>query len=176
MCGTDLSFNAAVAVAAWHQDTVHASEFCGEHRRLGVIESFGVHPTNAYINAMRPTGVAQRFGDRKVGIGKFGVLADDGDLNSRLLGNDLGGELLPARKVWGGCWKAEVTNDQVAKAELLKLQGHLIDGARSGGGDDRLNRNVGEESDLLAHVIGNGVVGAQDDDVGLNAAAAQFFH
>jgi hypothetical protein len=75
---------------------VHAGEFCGEHRRLGVIDSFGVHPTNAHINAVCPTGVAQRFGDREVGIWKFGVLADDGNFNGRLLGDDLGGKLLPA--------------------------------------------------------------------------------
>ena len=155
---------------------MHPGEFCGEHRRLGVIESLGIHPANAHINAVRPPGVAQRFGHREVGIRKFGVLADDGDLNGRLLGDDLGGELLPARKVWGGCWKTEIAHDQVAKAELLKLQRHLIDGARGGCWNDRLNGNVGEEGDLLAHVIGNRMIGAQDDDVGLHAATTQLLH
>ena len=176
VCCTDLPFNAAVAVAAWHQDAVHASEFCGENGGLGIIKSLSVHPTDAHINAVCPAGVAQRFGDREVGIRKFGVLADDGDLNRRLLGNDLRGELLPTRKVWGSGWKTKLAHDQVAKAELFKLQRHLIDGARGGCGNDRLNRDVGEEGDLLTHVIGNWMVGAQDDDVGLNAAAAQLLH
>ena len=172
----DLPFNTAVAVAAWHQDAVHASKFCGEDSRFGVIESLGIHPTDAHIHAVRPSRVAQRFGNREVGIRKFGVLADDGDLNRRLLSNDLGGELLPTREVWRSGGKTKLAHDQVAKAKLLELQRHLIDGARGGGGNDRLNGNVGEEGDLFAHVIGNRMVGAQNDDVGLNAAAAQLLH
>ena len=176
MCRTNLSFNAAVAVAARHQDAVHASQLCGEDGRLGIIESLGIHPADAHIDAVRPTGVAQRLGDREVGIRKFGVLANDGDLHRRLLGNDLGGELLPTREVWGGCWKTELAHDQVAQTKLLELQRHFIDGARGGCGNDRLYGNVGEKRDLLTHVIGNGMVGAQDDDVGLNAATAQLLH
>ena len=155
---------------------MHASEFCGENGGLGIIKSLSIHPTNAHINAVCPAGVAQRFGDREVGIRKFGVLADDGDLNRRLLSNDLGGELLPTREVWRSGGKTKLAHHQVAEAELLELQRHLIDGARGGGRDDRLDGNVGEEGDLLAHVIGNRMVGAQDDDVGLNAATAQLLH
>ena len=95
VCGSDLSFNATVAVATRYQDAVHAGKFCGEEGGLGVIESLGVHPAKAHIDTMRPTGVTQRFGDREIGIREFGVLADDGDLHCRLLGNNLRGKLLP---------------------------------------------------------------------------------
>ena len=111
MRGADLPFNAAVAVATWHQDAMHTGEFCGEDGRLGIIESLGAHPAHAHINAVCPTSVAQRFGYREVCIRKFGVLANDGDLNRRLLGDDLSGELLPTREVWGGCWEAEFAHD-----------------------------------------------------------------
>ena len=92
------------------------------------------------------------------------------------LSDDLGGQLLPAREVWRGCRKAKFADDEVTQAKLLELQWHLIEGARGGRGNNRLNGNVSEEGDLLAHIVWYGMIGTEDDHVGLNSTPAQLLH
>ena len=55
----------------------------------------------------------------------------------------------------------------------LEHQRDLVDRVGGLGRDDRLGRDVREQRDLLADLVGDRVVGAQDDDVGLDADAAQ---
>ena len=125
---------------------------------------------------MRPTGVSERLHHGEIRVRELGVFPNDGDLHRRLLCDDLCNKLLPLRKLRRGGRDAEFANEQVAKAELLELQRHFVDGARSGGGDDRLHWNVGEEGNLLAHIIWDRMIGAEDDHVGLNTAAPQLLH
>ena len=89
---------------------------------------------------------------------------------------DLRNKLFPLGEIGNGGADSKFASQEVAKAELLKLQRHFINGSRGGGGYDRLHRNVGEEGNLLAHVIRDRVISAEDDHVGLNAAAAQLLH
>ena len=125
---------------------------------------------------MRPTGVSQRLHHREVRVREFGVLPNNGNLHRRLLRNDLCHELLPLRELRRSGRNAKFADEQIAKTELLKLQRHLIDGACGGGRNDRLYGNVGEEGDLLAHIVWYGMIGTEDDHVGLNAAPAQLLH
>ena len=53
------------------------------------------------------------------------------------------------------------------------MERDLVDRVGGLGRDDRLGGDVGEQRDLLADLVGDRVVGAQDDDVGLDADAAQ---
>ena len=176
MCRTNLPLNAAITVAAGNQDAVRACELRRDLCRIGVIKLFGVDPSNADVVAVRPTGVSECFHHGEIRVRELGVLPNDGDLHRRLLCDDLCNELLPLRKLRCGGRDAKFANEQVAKAELLKLQRHFVDGARSGGGDDRLHWNVGEEGDLLAHIIWDRMIGAEDNHVRLNTAAAQLLH
>ena len=126
--------------------------------------------------AVRPTSVSKRLHHGEIRIRELGVLPNDGDLHRRLLCDDLGNKPLPLCKLRCGGRDAEFADKQVAKPKPLELQRHFVDGARGGGGNDRLHWNVGEEGDLLAHVIWDWMVGAEDDHVRLNTAAAQLLH
>ena len=53
------------------------------------------------------------------------------------------------------------------------MQRDLVDRVGGLGRDDRLGRDVGEQRDLLADLVADRVVGAQDDDVRLDADPAQ---
>ena len=116
------------------------------------------------------------FSNGEICVREFSVLANDRNLNGWLLGNDLRNKLFPLGEIGNGGADSKFASQEVAKAELLKLQRHFINGSRGGGGYDRLHRNVGEEGNLLAHVIRDRVISAEDDHVGLNAAAAQLLH
>ena len=59
------------------------------------------------------------------------------------------------------------------RPERLEHQRDLVDGVGGLGRDDRIGRDVGEQRDLLADLVGDRVVRAQDDDVGLDADPAQ---
>ena len=72
-----------------------------------------------------------------------------------------------------GIAEGELADDQAAEPEVLEHQRDLVDRARRLGRDDRLDVDVAEQRDLLADLVGHRVVRAQDDDVGLDADAAQ---
>ena len=69
--------------------------------------------------------------------------------------------------------EAELADDQPPKPEGLELERDLVDRVGGRGRDDGLDVDVGEEGDLLADLVGDRVVRAQDDDVGLDADPAQ---
>ncbi len=60
-----------------------------------------------------------------------------------------------------------------ADAEVLEHPRHLVDRVRGLEWDNGLNVYVSEERDLLTNVIGDGVVGAADDEVGADTDPAQ---
>ena len=69
--------------------------------------------------------------------------------------------------------EAQLAHDELAEAGRLEQERDFVDGVGGLGRDDRLGRDVGEQRDLLADLVADRVVGAQDDDVGLDADAAQ---
>ena len=125
---------------------------------------------------MGPTCVPKCFSNGEICVREFGVLAHNCNLNGWLLGNDLRNKLLPLGEIGNGGADSEFAGQKVAKAKSLKLQRYFIDGSRGGGGDDCLYGYVRKERNLLAHVIWDRVIGAEDDHVRLNAAAAQLLH
>ncbi len=72
-----------------------------------------------------------------------------------------------------GIAEAELADDQPSQAEGFELERHFVDRLRGGRRDDRIDIDVGEERDLLADLVGDLVVRAQDDDIGLDADPAQ---
>ena len=69
--------------------------------------------------------------------------------------------------------EVQQAHHQVAQAPVLEVQGHLVDGVRGGGRHDGVDVDVAEEGDLLAQVVVDRAVAAGDDDVRLDADAAQ---
>ncbi|GIW19819.1 MAG: hypothetical protein KatS3mg065_0115 [Chloroflexota bacterium] len=91
--------------------------------------------------------------------------------SARLRGQDPVDEGSPTVQVGGrvGIAEAELANDEAAETGGLELEGHGVDRLGRLGGNDRLDVDVGEEGDLLPDLVGDRVVGAEDDDVGLDA-------
>ena len=143
--------------------------------RLSWVSASGIDPAHLGVDLVRPGRVAERLGDAEVGVGQLDVLADEGDLEDRLGRLDPGDEGAPRVEVRLDLRVAEpeLADDELAEARRLEHERDLVDRVGGLGRDDRLGRDVGEQRDLLADLVGDRVVGAQDDDVRLDADAAQ---
>jgi hypothetical protein len=97
------------------------------------------------------------------------VFADDadGDLVAGIVGAV--DDVDPLGEV-GGCGvDAEILEGEGVNAFGGEVEGHLVDAGYVAGGDDGLLFDVAKESDLAAHLAGDGAVGAAEEDVGLDA-------
>ena len=115
----------------------------------------------------------ERLGDADVRVGQLGVLADDGDLDLRPRRADAADQLLPVRQVGLAGRELQLARHQLAEAGALELHRHLVDALGGLERDDGVDVDIGEQADLVQDLVVDRLVAAQDDDVGLDADAAQ---
>ena len=134
-----------------------------------------VDPADLGVDAVGPGGVAERLGDGQVRVRQLDVLADEGDLEARLRGLDPLDERAPRVEVRLdiGIAETELADDEPAEAGRLEHERHFVDRLGRLGRDDGLDVDVGEEGDLLADLVADRMVGAQDDDVRLDTDPAE---
>ena len=132
-----------------------------------------MHPFDGDLGVVRDAAVAQGFGDGQVGVMKLDVLAHQGD--GRLVFQALGAgdQLLPLGEVRVLAADLELAADQPGQSFLLKHQRHLVQLRRVQVGDDCVLVHVAEQADLILEAVLYFLFGAQDNDVRLNADAAQ---
>lgn len=106
--------------------------------------------------------------DQKVRIGQAHIFAHDCDIRLAFAGCARVEERLERREV-------DRSNRQVELLEHLHIEvlrgehdGHLIDRRRVGAGKHFAWCHVAEERDLFAHSARDLVIGAADDEIGLN--------
>ena len=78
-------------------------------------------------------------------------------------------------EVGGGGLDAEVFEGEGVDAFGGEGERDLVDAGDVAGGDDGGLFDVAEEGDLLAHLAGDGAVGAAEEDVGLDADGEHLF-
>ena len=170
--GQDLAFDAAMAEAA-------RDEHAGDTRQsiCDVLrgERFRVDPADPGVHAVGPCRMPECLGNAEVRVRQLDVLADEADLQGRLGRLDPVDQRAPARQIGLDVLVAEtqLADDQAAQPERLELERDLVDRVRRLGRDDRLAGDVREQGDLLADLVADRMVGAQHDDVRLDADAAQ---
>jgi len=120
--------------------------------------------------------VGQGLVEALVGIRQVHVLADDGDRHLMGRPRHLGYDLLPGLEVGLSGPDIEQVDDLLVHALLVKVQGDLIDAVHVPGGEDRLHLDVAEEGDLGADVVGEGILGAAQEDIRLDADLPQGLH
>ena len=69
--------------------------------------------------------------------------------------------------------EVEVVQKQGAEAGVFEEGGNLVDGIDGGDGNDGLDGDVAKEGNLGLEAVGDGKVAAAEDDVGLDADAAE---
>ena len=171
--GADLSLHAAVAEAARHEDARHAVELGVDLLRLDALQELRADPAHLHLDVVVKPGMLERLVDADVRVGQLGVLADDGDLDLGPRCADAADQLLPVGQVGLAGRKLQLARDQLAEAGALELHRHLVDALGGLERDDGVDVDIGEQADLVQDLVVDGLVAAQDDDVGLDADAAE---
>src|SRR5690606_30750981 len=128
------------------------------------------------LRARVDAGVHQRFGQRLVRFGQVDVLADHADGELVLGVFERLDQVVPHGQVGRRRGQPQGLADDVVDALLVQHGGNLVDGIGVPHGNDRVQRDVGEHRDLGALVVGNGTVGAAQQQVGIDADLAQLLH
>ena len=120
--------------------------------------------------------VDEGFFEGLVGVFVLDVFADDGDGDFVFGVVGAVDDVLPAGEVGGLGFDAEVLEGEGVDAFGGEGEGDLVDAGDVAGGDDGGLFDVAEEGDLLAHLAGDGAVGAAEEDVGLDADGEHLFN
>ena len=118
--------------------------------------------------------MVEGLANRAIGVGELNVLADNG-YGHRFLGllNTVN-HFCPTIEVGvPGSIEVELVDEELAYALFLEDEGHLVNGVDGGGGDDGAGFDIAEEGYLVLYLLGDGEVAAAENDVGLEADAAQ---
>ena len=118
----------------------------------------------------------ERLDDGEIRVRKRNVLAHDRNVDLALAVVRRLEERFQRRQVDRAHLKPELVEDLHVETLLIESKRHLVDGRRVDAGEHVLGRHVAEQRDLLAHLVGNLVVGAAHDEVGLHADGTQLLH
>ena len=117
--------------------------------------------------------VLERLVHGQVGVVELHVLADERDLDRLPPLRDQVGDVLPLAEHGRRRVEPEPLADELVEPFALEVLGHEVDVGHVGRADHGALVDVGEERDLLADVVGEGVARAADDDVRVDTDAAQ---
>jgi hypothetical protein len=170
--GDDLALDATLAEATGHEDRVVLRELC---RGLGR-QRLGVHVLDVDLDVVVDAGVAQRLVERLVRVREFGVLAGHRDRDLALRVGDFLDQPVPAVEVGRPGQELELHADHLVQALLVEHAWHLVDGVRVPDRDHAVQRDIGEERNLLALFIRDRSIGAAEQGVWLDADLAHLLH
>jgi len=160
----DLALDAALPEAARHEDRVGAAQAADPVR----LDRLRIDVTDVDPAAGMDTGVDQRLGERLVRLGEIDILADqrDGDRVLRML--ERVHELVPLREVGRPREHVQLVADDFVEHLLVQHARDLVDRVHIPDRDHRLDGNVREQRDLASLVVGNRLLAAAEQRVGLD--------
>ena len=139
-------------------------------------QPFGVvgrDPVDLDLRADLEPAVLERFDHREVGVGKIDVLADQPDAHRLGRGFDPRDQRAPLVEVGFVIGEVQDPAHVVVEAFVVQDERDLVERRRVDVGDDALFGHVAQLRDLRLQPQRDRAVGAADDRVGLDAAAAQ---
>ena len=150
-------------------------------RRQNLIDVFGIEALtidqlHIYVTIVENARVMQGLDNRQIRIRKLGVLTHDGNLN--LVGVVVGmvllaQELIPCAHIALARIEAKALANAQVKVLLGEQLRHVVNARAILVGKDAVGVDVAETRDLAANGVVNMVIGAQHNNVGLDAKAAQ---
>lgn len=172
--GKDLALDTAMPEAARNKDAVHAGKKLAGTFGFNV---FGIDPHGVNAGIGGCSSMGEGFVDGLVGVLVLDVFTNDGDGHPMLGSNDSVDHVFPLVHVGG--WEVEPEEAAGEFVHFLALQheGHFVDGI----GDvlffdDGFGKDVAKEGEFLPDIFADGVFGAANEDLGLDADFAQFGH
>ncbi len=172
----DLALAAAFAEAAGDQDPVQGLELGGDVG-FGVLEELGVEPFDPDLDPVGHAAVDEGFGQALVGVLEADIFADDPDRDLAFPVEQAVDDVVPAgHSRLGRIGDPEGAEDLGVEPSGVILGGDGVDALRVQSRDDRFLADVAEERDLGPVAVGERVLGAADEDLGLDSEAGQLAH
>ena len=138
-------------------------------------EALGFDPGDSELEVVGEGSVDEGFFEGLVAVFVLDVLADDGDGDFVLGVVGAVDDVLPLGEVGRFGFDAEVLEGEGVDAFGGEGERDFVDAGDVARGDDGGLFDVAEEGDLLAHLAGDGAVGAAEEDVGLDADGEHLF-
>src|SRR5882757_10053092 len=170
--GLNLSFDAALAEATGHEDRIHSLESMSSV----LLDVSGLDVVNVDTRAALQAAMHQRFVQRQIRVADLHVLADHRDVNLPVRIRFGAHDLTPLGEIRGRHLEAQLVNDNVIQRLLTVKQRDLVDVISVDGGDYRTLFDVREQRDLTPLLFGERMLASAQQNVRLNADAAQLFH
>ena len=169
----DFALQGALAKAAGDQDARGVAQNLGD---ILLVETLAVDQLDVHMAIVEDARMVQGLDNRQVRIGQLRVLTHDGDLH--LVGVMVGvilfaQELVPLAHVALTRIQTQALANAQVKVLLGKQLRNIVNARAVLVGKDAISVDVAEACDLSADSVIDMVVGAQHDDIGLDAKAAE---
>jgi len=119
-------------------------------------------------------GVGQRLVQRDIAVLHLHVFADHGDVDLAVGVGLRRHDLLPVGQICRRHVEAQLVDHDFIETLLVQQHRYLVDVVGVDARDDRALLDVGEQRDLAALFVGQGILAAAQQHVGLDTNAAQF--
>lgn len=171
--GIDFALDAAISKSTGDEDAIDVADDLGCNL---IFHRFGVDLDDLDFGIVRGSRMDQRLVDGFVGVLELGVFSCYGDGDTVLGMQDALDEFFPVFQ--GGRWgvaESDFVHYEAVDFIATKVERALVNGVIAiAEGDDIFLIDVAEHRDLAAVVFIEVVLGAADDDVGLDANFAEF--
>ncbi len=165
--GGELALDAALAEARGDQEAVHVFQLLGGVR---VVQFLGVEEVEVELVVVIDGRLEERLVDRLVGVLQLDVFADEADVDRLRRRRFQGQEFFPRLHLGRRAhFEAGFFQDDLVHLLPLEDEGHLVDRRDVDRLDDGVLVDVAEEGHLAQDRRVELVLGAEDEDVGLDA-------
>ena len=168
--GGYLALERAHAESSGNEDAVETAKLFGG---VVVVDLLAIDKVDVDLAALSDARMVKRLDHGKVRVGEADVLADHGDVAGGLAVGFSFDESFHGPQVDVAHTKVQLLADHGVEALIVKVKRHLIYGRAVLACQNLARGHVAELGDLLAHAVGDLVVGAADNEVGLDAHRAQ---
>ena len=175
-CGADLSIKGAFAKTARHQNAGSVGKNLVHIRG---IKAFPVNKLDIDMAIIEDARMVQSLDNGKIGIGKLGIFAHYGNLDAiRMLVSMvlLANESIPVGHIALARVEAQALADTQVEVLVRQKARNIVDARTVFIGKHAIGVDIAEARDFGANAVVDIVIGAQDDDVGLDAKAAQLLN
>ena len=165
----NLALAATLAESAGHENAMHRLERGDDLRGIIALENLGIDPFDVDLDPVGEAAVDQRLVEALVGIGQADILAHHRD-GYFAFGVEIAiGDVEPGRQIgFGSIGDAEAAKHFAVESFLMVLERHRIDRGRIQCRDNRFGPHVAELRDLAAFGIGDRMLGAAQQQIGLD--------
>ena len=175
-CRVYLALESALAKTAGHEYAVEAPQLLARRRGVARGHFLAVHQMHVHVHPVCHAGMAQRLDHGEVRIGQPHVLAHDGDVDLAVAGGRRVQVGLPIREVRVARVKTQAAQNQLVEVLVVQAQGDFVDAGRVLAGEDPAGVHVAKHRNLVAQGVRYLVVGAQDEEIRLDADGLQLLH